>query len=112
MKQVIVVRKDIKMSKGKMAAQCCHGSLNAYKNANPSKIEIWENEGQAKVVLKIQTLEELIELKKMIAVNKVPHHLVIDAGRTELPESTVTCLGIGPDTDEIIDKLTGHLKLY
>ena len=112
MKQVIVVRKDIKMSKGKMAAQCCHGCLGSYKNANPDKIKAWENEGQAKVVLKIPTLEDLLKLEKKVKKNKIPSCLVTDAGRTELPESTITCLGIGPDNDKIIDKVTGDLKLF
>ncbi|MDL2246326.1 peptidyl-tRNA hydrolase Pth2 [Methanobrevibacter sp. OttesenSCG-928-K11] len=111
MKQVIVVRKDIKMSKGKTAAQVAHASLGSYKNADSKKVEKWENTGYAKVVLKIDTLDDLIELKNQVIINKVPYFLVTDAGRTQLPTSTITCLGIGPDEDEIIDKLTNDLKL-
>ena len=71
MKQVMVVRNDLKMGKGKIAAQCCHGSLGAYKKTNPEKIRKWENEAYAKVVCKVNSLEELLELKKQAIINKV-----------------------------------------
>ncbi len=111
MKQVMVVRNDLKMGKGKIAAQCCHGSVGAYKNADPKKIKIWEDTAYAKVVCKVNSLEELLELKQKAIENKVPYFLVVDAGRTQLPSSTTTVLGLGPDEDEIIDKITGDLKL-
>lgn len=111
MKQVMIVRTDLKMGKGKMAAQCCHGSIGSYKKASPDKIKKWENEAYAKVVLKVKTLDELTELKKMADINKVPNYLVVDAGRTQIPTSSVTVLALGPDEDEIIDKITGDLKL-
>lgn len=65
MKQVMIVRTDLKMRKGKIAAQCCHGSIGAYKKSPSEKIRKWENEAYAKVVLKVQTKEELIELKML-----------------------------------------------
>ena len=111
MKQVIIVRTDLKMGKGKVAAQCCHGSIGSYKKASPDKIKKWENEAYAKVVLKVKTLDELTELKKLADINKVPNYLVVDAGRTQIPTSSVTVLALGPDEDEIIDKITGDLKL-
>lgn len=111
MKQVMVVRNDLKMGKGKIAAQCCHGSLGAYKKTNPEKIRKWENEAYAKVVCKVNSLEELLELKKQAIINKVSYYLVVDAGRTQLPTSTATVLALGPDEDEILDKITGDLKL-
>jgi len=111
MKQVMVVRNDLKMGKGKIAAQCCHGSLGAYKKTNPEKIRKWENEAYAKVVCKVNSLEELLELKKQAIINKVSYYLVVDAGRTQIPTSTTTVLALGPDEDEILDKITGDLKL-
>lgn len=111
MKQVMVVRTDLKMGKGKIAAQCCHGSLGAYKKTNPEKIRKWENEAYAKVVCKVGSLEELLELKKQAIINKVSYYLVVDAGRTQIPTSTTTVLALGPDEDEILDKITGDLKL-
>jgi len=111
MKQVIVVRKDLKMSKGKTAAQCCHACLGAYKKANPDKIKAWESEGYAKIILKVDTLEDLKKVEADANKNKIPNYLVTDQGRTELPPSTVTCLGLGPDTNKKIDKVTKNLKL-
>lgn len=111
MKQVIVVRRDLKMSKGKTAAQSCHACLGSYKKVNKEKIQKWENEGQAKIILRVDNLEELLEVQKSAIVDKIPNYLVVDQGRTEIPPSTVTCLGIGPDEDVIIDKITKDLKL-
>ncbi|MEA4956950.1 hypothetical protein SDC9_07495 [bioreactor metagenome] len=111
MKQVIVVRNDLKMSKGKTAAQACHACLGAYKKADSNKIKLWEQEGQKKVIVKVNSLESLFEIKEIAKKNNVPNFMVKDAGRTEIPASTITCLGIGPDTDEIIDKVTQDLKL-
>ncbi|MCI6994717.1 aminoacyl-tRNA hydrolase [uncultured Methanobrevibacter sp.] len=111
MKQVMIVRTDLKMGKGKIAAQCCHGSIGSYKKASPEKIRKWESEAYAKVVLKVKTLDEITELKKLADINKIPNYLVVDAGRTQIPSSSVTVLALGPDEDEKIDKITGDLKL-
>ena len=111
MKQVMIVRTDLKMGKGKIAAQCCHASIGAYKKADPRKVRKWENEAYAKVVLKVGSLEELMQLKNEAIKHNVNHYLVTDAGRTQIPSSTITVLGLGPDEDEVIDKFTGDLKL-
>ena len=111
MKQVMIVRKDLKMGKGKLAAQCCHGAIGAYKKSPADKIRKWENEAYAKVVLKVQTKEELLELKKLADEKGICNYLVIDAGRTQIPTSSITVLALGPDEDEIIDEVTGDLKL-
>ncbi len=111
MKQVMVVRTDLKMGKGKIAAQCCHGSIGAYKKTSPSKIKKWENEAYAKVICKVSSVEELLNLKNEAEKKNISNFLVVDAGRTQIPSSTVTVLGLGPEEDEIIDKVTGNLKL-
>lgn len=112
MKQVIVVRTDLKMSKGKTAAQCCHACLGSYKKTNLNIIKKWEDEGEKKVIVKTNSLEELFELKEIAKKNNISNYLVKDAGRTEIPIGSITCLGIGPDDDEIIDKVTQNLKLF
>ena len=58
MKQVIIMRNDLKMGKGKIAAQACHASIAAYKKADPLKIKLWERDGAKKVVLKVNSLKE------------------------------------------------------
>ncbi len=109
-KQVIVIRKDLKMSKGKLAAQACHASVHAFERARWSLIEKWEKEGAKKVVLAVESQQELEELYKKVKEKRIPCFLVRDAGLTELKPGTITALGIGPDKEEKIDKITGHLK--
>ena len=111
MKQVIVIRADLNMGRGKIAAQACHGSLGAYKKADDRTLKKWESEGEKKVVLKVQDLEELFVIYELAKATNMPIYLVYDAGHTEVPRSTITCLGIGPDEDEKIDKITKDLKL-
>jgi PTH2 family peptidyl-tRNA hydrolase len=110
-KQVILLRSDIEMSTGKKCVQCCHASLGAYKKANKSVIKKWEPEGQKKVVLEVETEEEILKFYNRIKKEKIPCFLVEDAGLTEIEPGTITALGIGPEKEEVLDKITGKLKL-
>jgi len=110
-KQVILVRTDLDMSIGKVAAQCAHGSLSAMRKADKNIITKWEKEGEKKVVLKVSSLDELLEIKKKCDELKIPNALISDAGKTELEPGTITVLGIGPDYSDKIDKVTGNLKM-
>ncbi|MEM0480598.1 MAG: peptidyl-tRNA hydrolase Pth2 [Candidatus Aenigmatarchaeota archaeon] len=110
-KQVIVIRTDLKMGKGKLVAQACHASLEAYKLAKKEIIEEWEKQGSKKVVLKVSSLEELLKIYENAKKENLPVALIRDAGKTQLEEGTITCLAIGPEYSEKIDKITGNLKL-
>lgn len=113
-KQVIVVRTDLKMSKGKTAVQVAHGAISSFvrtKVINRDWANNWLKEGQKKVTLKVSTEEELLQLAEMAEKEKIPHAIINDAGLTELPPGTTTVLGIGPAPEEIIDKVTGSLPL-
>jgi len=110
-KQMIVLRKDLEMSVGKKCVQSCHACLGSYKNSKKSIIKKWKLEGQKKVVLEVNSKEELFKLFKKVKKEKIPCFLVEDAGLTELEPGTVTALGIGPDKEEKIDRVTGSLKL-
>ncbi len=112
MKQAIIIRKDLKMGVGKIAAQASHASLGAYKNASYIKKKQWELAGQKKIVLKIDDLSALMDLFMDAKRQKLPLALIKDAGKTQIPEGTTTCLGIGPADDDKIDLVTKHLKLY
>ncbi|MFI5404714.1 MAG: peptidyl-tRNA hydrolase Pth2 [Candidatus Gagatemarchaeaceae archaeon] len=114
MKQAIVVRSDLKMGKGKLAAQAAHASLSAAEQAMGRRspwFDNWKDGGQAKIVLKVQSEEELQELFRKAKAAKLPASLIEDRGLTQLEPGTVTCLGIGPGPDEDIDRITGKLKL-
>lgn len=110
-KQVIVVRVDLKMGKGKIATQACHASVGAIKKANKTAVKRWERSGEKKVVLKIGSLKQLKSLCNRAKKMRFPCFLVKDAGLTQLKRGTTTCLGIGPAEEERIDRLTKKLKL-
>ena len=113
-KMVIAVRKDLKLSTGKMAAQVAHAAVNCAlvsKRRKSSWFEDWYWEGQKKVVVKVKSLDELMRLKVEAEDAGLVTSLITDAGLTELPPNTTTCLGIGPAPDDAIDKVTGHLGL-
>ena len=110
-KQVLVLRKDLELSKGKSAAQCAHAALEAFKEANPGAKKKWLDSGQKKVVLFAINEPELLSLAQKARKLKLPCSLIRDAGRTELPSGTITCLGIGPAEEKQIDKVTGNLPL-
>lgn len=117
-KLALVVRGDLKMSKGKTAAQCAHAAVICVQDSQESNnerhrelLQSWLAMGQPKIVLKVDNYEELMKLQEESSRKGVTAALVQDAGRTQLAAGTATVLGIGPDTVENIDKLVGHLKL-
>jgi len=112
-KQVIAVRKDLKMGKGKLAVQVAHASVGAYMRAlkkTPSIAKSWVGEGMKKVVVFVDSRKELFNLKEKIPAT-IPKFVVSDAGLTQLKPGTTTCIGIGPVLEEDIEKYTGNLKL-
>ncbi|UCE09437.1 MAG: peptidyl-tRNA hydrolase [Candidatus Thorarchaeota archaeon] len=113
-KQVIAVRLDLGMSRGKIAVQVAHGSVSAAERTrvtNQDVLKAWLREGQKKVAVKVQSEEELKELRRLAANNQLPFALIHDAGMTELPPGTMTVIGIGPAKSDDMDKVTGDLKL-
>ena len=111
LKQVFVVRSDLKMGKGKIAAQVAHAAIESYKKANPLIRKAWELIGSKKVVLKCQSLGELIKLYRICLKNKIPCVVIKDAGLTQIEPGTITCLGAGPYYEKKLDEIFGHLKL-
>ena len=114
MKQVLVIRKDLKMGLGKMIVQSCHASVEASEESrrrDPRAWAVWRDEGAKKVAVKVQSLEELLEIEKKCRSYRLPVALIIDRGLTQIPPNTPTALGIGPAAEADIDKVTGGLKL-
>jgi len=112
-KQVIVVRTDLDMGKGKIAAQVGHACVlgaEHVRKSNSAWFEEWWN-GQEKVVVKVSSLKELEEVKKGAIELDIPWSEVTDAGHTQIAPGTTTCISLGPAPEEKIDKITGELKL-
>ncbi len=113
-KQVIIIRSDLEMGKGKLAAQAAHASLMSYFEAESldrSLVKQWLQQGEKKIVLKADGETMLRRLYEAFRYKKIPCALVTDAGLTELPPGSVTALGIGPWKKSELDPLTSALKL-
>ncbi|KAL8551268.1 hypothetical protein ACS0TY_000372 [Phlomoides rotata] len=89
-KMVLVVRNDLKMGKGKIAAQCSHATLGLYKkilHRAPKSLNRWEMCGQVKVVVKIESEDDMLVLQERAKSLNLPTHITIDAGRTQIAPS-------------------------
>jgi len=110
-KQVILVREDLKLDKGKMAAQVAHASVEAALRSDKEIVKQWRIKGMKKIVLKVKNKEELFKYKEIAKNNNLKTALITDAGRTSIKPGTITCLAIGPDEEKKIDDVTGKLKM-
>ncbi|KAF2093180.1 PTH2-domain-containing protein [Rhizodiscina lignyota] len=115
-KLVLVVRTDLGMTKGKIAAQASHATLACYKHflrRDPQSeiLKRWEKYGQAKVALQVKSEEELELLQAQALSLGICAQIIHDAGRTQIASGSATVLGVGPAPKSMVDKVTGHLKL-
>lgn len=116
-KMVIVARSDLRISSGKLAAQCAHAAVSSYaasKEYNPHVTNVWESTGQAKIVVRTDgdgemELYNLAEKAKRLNIITA---LIRDAGHTQLLSGTPTALGMGPALASDLDKVSGKLRLY
>jgi len=129
-KQILIIRKDLNMRKGKIAAQAAHASLAVFFNKMKEEKKNESNEVSftlkvdnsfmlswiegrfVKICVYVNSKEELIEIYEKAKAAKLPCSLIEDAGFTEFKEPTFTAVAIGPDDPEKIDLLTKHLPLY
>ncbi|KAM3498431.1 hypothetical protein MY10362_008246 [Beauveria mimosiformis] len=119
-KLVLVVRTDLGMTKGKIAAQCSHATLACYKaladNPDPDSTERkmlarWEKYGQAKIAVQVKSQDDMLQLCRKARGMGLTAEVVKDAGRTQIEAGSMTVLGVGPAPRSLIDEVTGHLKL-
>ncbi len=113
-KQIVVVRKDLDMGTGKIAAQVGHACVLGAEHVRKSHSDWyneWERSGQEKVIVKVASLEQLEEVKRHAISLDLPWSEVTDAGHTQIAPGTVTCISIGPAPEVIVDKVTKDLKL-
>ena len=113
-KQIIAIRKDLHMSVGKLVSQACHASLEASETSRKHNLKLWKAwriNGAKKVIVKVISLDELLNLEAKVKRLNLPHALIVDRGLTQLAPNTPTALGIGPTKTDIVDKISGNLKL-
>jgi len=110
-KQTILVRTDLKMGKGKIAAQVAHAAIGSIRKGDRHIIDEWEREGSKKVVLKVDGIKQLIDISKEAKLKNISYYIVRDAGLTQIEEGTVTCMALGPEKEYKLDRLTEKLKL-
>ena len=123
-KQVIVVRRDLNMRKGKVAAQVAHAAMKFLLDANESErpdelliklsnIEAeWVNGIFTKIVVGCDSEDELLVLVTKAMIEGIEAHTIVDSGATEFHGvPTLTCAAFGPDKSDVIDGITGHLRL-
>lgn len=113
-KQVIVIRRDLKMGTGKTAVQAAHASVLGVERVKSERrrwFDEWYDGGQAKIAVKVKSLDELMKVKKHAEDLDLPIVQVDDRGLTQLPPGTTTCIAIGPAPTELVDKVTKDLKL-
>ena len=134
-KQIIVVRKDLQMSSGKTAAQVAHASMGVFfdwmkenynivnvnnditytqyslRLLNDGVVYNWFNGAFTKVVLGVDSLDELMAIDTLVKERGLLSCLITDNGLTEFSGPTVTCLAIGPLLDNEFADITSHLKL-
>lgn len=131
-KQVIVWRKELKCRKGKIAAQIAHASLKVWfdrmvehfdlndgpgyridrKTGLTSEMVAWKNLAFTKVVVSVNSEDEIYALAEKAKEADIPYAIIIDNGMTEFAgNKTTTCIAIGPADSEILDPITGNLKL-
>lgn len=113
-KMIIVTRRDLVLSAGKLAAQVSHAAVACTlltKKNKPEWFSKWEREGAKKVVVSVDALEEFYPLREKAESLGILTSIVVDAGHTEIPEGTETVLGIGPAPSSLIDQVTGQLPL-
>ena len=113
-KLVVAVREDLGLTAGKMAVQVAHAAVacsNAARRDHHKWYSAWMEEGQRKVVVRAMDLTHLNQIESKAKSLELSAEIIQDAGLTEVPPGTVTCVGIGPAPDHMIDKVTGNLKL-
>jgi len=111
---VVVVRGELRLTPGKAAVQVAHAAVLLARwseSHTPKEFDTWWVGGQRKVALEVPTLADLEALERRARAEGIPTVWVEDAGFTEVPPGTRTCLGLGPAPDTALDPVTGKLPL-
>ena len=112
LKMVVLVREDLNLSPGKLAAQVAHAAVQCALHSDRMLISDWISLGAKKVVLKVKNEAELSKYQTAARSAGLKTQTITDAGRNEVEEGTETCLGIGPAVSDKIDEVTSSLEMY
>lgn len=113
-KMVLVVRGELRLTAGKAAVQVAHAAVMLVLQAQKRRgdaLSRWLDEGQKKIAVVAPTLAEMVERQTRASRQGIPTVWVDDAGLTEVAPGTRTCLGLGPASSLVLDKITGDLAL-
>jgi peptidyl-tRNA hydrolase, PTH2 family len=110
-KQLILVRQDLQLPKGKLAAQAAHASVEAVLRSHKDDVHAWREEGMAKIVLKVADEKELLRRLQLAKDEGLTTALITDAGHTVVEPGTRTCGAVGPADASKLDEIFGELKL-
>ena len=113
-KQVILVRMDLKLPKGKLAAQAAHASVSAVlkqQGDNRDAVKYWNMAGMKKIAVKVANEKELYKYVQQAKDKGLVTAVITDAGKTVVAPGTVTCAAIGPEEEDDVHAITGELPL-
>jgi peptidyl-tRNA hydrolase, PTH2 family len=113
-KMVLVLRGELRLTAGKSAVQAAHAAVMLVRRAEErdvARLEAWLDQGQKKIALVVPSLSDLERVDREARARGIPTVWVEDAGLTEVPPGTRTCLGLGPALAETVDAVTGSLDL-
>ena len=114
LKMVFVINHELKMGKGKIAAQVGHAAVKATLlsgELRPELLDAWLSTGQKKVCVKADDVRQLEQIEQQAKHHQILTSKIHDAGHTQIPAGSYTVLALGPDEEEKLDALTGELKL-
>ena len=113
-KMVLILRGELRLTAGKAAVQAAHAAVLLARRGeghSANDLEAWFQQGQKKVALEVDTLDQMEEIQRKARASGIPTVWIEDAGLTEVPAGTRTCLGLGPAPSNVLDPITGDLAL-
>lgn len=109
--QYIVMNTSLSMDKGKLVAQGAHAAVSVLEKVDDKIIMEWKSSGMKKIVLKINSTEELVKKFQQVKRAGLAATLITDAGRTQIPSGSKTAFACGPISEEDGEKYFSELKL-
>jgi PTH2 family peptidyl-tRNA hydrolase len=110
-KQVILIRSDLKLPRGKLCAQAAHASVTATLKADKLNVKSWALQGMKKIAVKVLDEKDLYKYIQQAKDKGLTTSVITDAGKTVVAPGTVTCGAIGPNEEDAVDEITEKISL-